>query len=282
MWQTIGHTMMRVSNRVNLALSVRAAEWLGLYYVSEYPKSGGTWLSRMLADALGVPKPMRSIFPIGEAAVVQNHWGFDARRAGRSVYLYRDGRDVMVSHYFHLVRRTRDEQLADGQRRQAQKRLESLFGEGYDPDDSRTNLPAFLRYRLHETDSRAGPLGRTWAEHVRDWQSTAAQEQVVYVSYEELLRDAAGQLARVSESLTGREVPGWRIEMAVEKFSIERQTGRRAGQEDRSHFIRKGVAGDWVHHFSRESAEIFDRAAGDTLIELGYEQDRSWVARVAR
>jgi hypothetical protein len=57
---------------------------------------------------------------------------------------------------------------------------------------------------------------------------------------------------------------------------MQRATGRAPGQEDRTNFIRKGVVGDWVNHFSREAAEVFDWLAGDTLVSLGYEPDRGW------
>jgi glycosyltransferase involved in cell wall biosynthesis len=42
-------------------------------------------------------------------------------------------------------------------------------------------------------------------------------------------------------------------------------------------FLRKGVVGDWRHHFSQAAREIFSRYAGSELILLGYERDRSWV-----
>ena len=60
---------------------------------------------------------------------------------------------------------------------------------------------------------------------------------------------------------------------------MARQTGRAPGAEDRGSFIRKGVAGDWVNHFTRETAELFDELAGDALVALGYESDRGWADR---
>jgi hypothetical protein len=83
----------------------------------------------------------------------------------------------------------------------------------------------------------------------------------------------------VVEHVAGRAIEDWRVEMAVEKFSMQRATGRRPGEEDRSTLIRKGVVGDWVNHFSREAAVAFDRVAGETLVALGYEADRAWVSR---
>ena len=54
-------------------------------------------------------------------------------------------------------------------------------------------------------------------------------------------------------------------------------TKRKAGEEDRSSFLRKGIAGDWKNHFNTEAVNIFDHYAGETLIKLGYEKNHDWV-----
>ena len=56
-------------------------------------------------------------------------------------------------------------------------------------------------------------------------------------------------------------------------------TGRRPGEEARGEFARKGVSGDWENHFTRAAAEVFDSYAGNALVELGYEQNSSWVEK---
>ena len=60
-------------------------------------------------------------------------------------------------------------------------------------------------------------------------------------------------------------------------FSFERQSGRPSGEENKESFLRKGVIGDWRTRFSPQAREVFDRYAGEELILLGYERDRSWV-----
>lgn len=52
--------------------------------------------------------------------------------------------------------------------------------------------------------------------------------------------------------------------------------GREKGEEDiRSHY-RKGVAGDWVNHFSQEHCRFFKEKHNDLLIKLGYEKTSNW------
>ncbi len=259
------------SNRMTRQIGRRWGDAFPMYFLCEYPKSGGTWLGQMLADTLQVPFPKRPAAPIAMPAMVHAHWKYDPKLS-RTVYMVRDGRDVMVSLYFHFVRhvqmqsRKRDVALA--------KRLERIFGRDADLNNTYDHLPAFLTHIYQR------PVGArvNWTTHVRSWWGKPG---VVQTRYEDLLADTTGEVRRVIESLTGEAAADWRVDLAVEKYSMRRQTGRAPGQENRSSFIRKGVAGDWVNHFSREAREIFAEQAGDVLIDLGYESDDSWVEHSA-
>ena len=48
---------------------------------------------------------------------------------------------------------------------------------------------------------------------------------------------------------------------------------RNPGEENKHSFLRKGVAGDWKNHFSKEARQVFNKFAGRELIKLGYEVD---------
>lgn len=68
-----------------------------------------------------------------------------------------------------------------------------------------------------------------------------------------------------------------RAQFIIDDNSFAQQTGRNPGEESKSSFLRKGIAGDWRNHFTPEAAEIFDHYCGDALIATGYEPDRSWI-----
>ena len=103
------------------------------------------------------------------------------------------------------------------------------------------------------------------------------RDGVVYLSYEQLLNDAPGTMTRVIQEMTGEIPDPWLVSQTTEKYDMRRQTGgRNSGEEDRSSFIRKGIAGDWVNHFTRDTGKIFHSLAGDALIALGYEADSDW------
>jgi hypothetical protein len=120
---------------------------------------------------------------------------------------------------------------------------------------------------------------RSWPEHVGQW-FAPARTHVAYLSYESLRRDPVPTLKGALERFLDEPVDEARLQKSVDRYEFKRVSGREAGSEDRKAFTRKGVAGDWINHFSREAAEIFDHFAGQTLIDLGYEADHSWIERV--
>jgi hypothetical protein len=260
-------------------LAASGTRWIGVhwgnvipfYYVAEFPKSGGTWLSRMVADYLQIPFPQYSLLPVTFQAVVQT-FGRHHPALHRVFYIYRDGRDVMTSLYFDRLRVARHTDRPGSAR--IRRTYDRLFGSHYDPKDIVSHLPTFLRFEF----ANPGRGSRVnWSTHIEEWLHDDREGRIVCLSYESLLEDAAKALGTAIEEVTGRPTDPWRLSTTIEKFSMQRQTQRRPGEEDLSHHIRKGIVGDWKNYFSREAAETFHELAGDTLIKLGYESGRDWV-----
>jgi hypothetical protein len=68
-----------------------------------------------------------------------------------------------------------------------------------------------------------------------------------------------------------------RLKEVSEKYSFKNQARRDPGEEKKSSFLRKGIAGDWRNYFNKETRAVFQEYAGKELIRLGYEKDDSWV-----
>jgi hypothetical protein len=137
-------------------------------------------------------------------------------------------------------------------------------------EDIRSNLPVFLEYAF--TKQRHPPF--SWAEFVERWYGRPDTHPV---RYEDLRSDPVPTLKRLVSDLSGVDVPACRVAEVVEEFSFARQAGRSPGREKHNSFMRKGIAGDWRNYFTYDAAQVFRRYAGAALIQLGYEEDDSWL-----
>ncbi len=235
-----------------------------LYVVNEFPKSGGTWVGQMLGRALGVPFP-RNRLPVLGRSIMHGHY-LNPFGINNAVIVWRDGRDVMVSWYHQQLI------LHEYNERQVRRSQRELPLRDY--GDIYNNLPAFIEYSFTGPHSPAF----SWTDFVRRW---SPREDVVHVRYEDLRHGTAGELRRIFARLTGGELSPEAAATIADEFSFERQSGRKAGEEDKKSFLRKGVVGDWCNRFSPEAREVFDRYAGEELISLGYERDHAWVKEEA-
>jgi hypothetical protein len=238
--------------------------WLG----AGYPKSGTVWLCKLMSTALGLPLPVDYQLPIMMSSVIHSHWRYDARYPP-AIYIRRDGRDVVVSMYFHWTRGLRMKRDPRYSRALAEI-FDSLYGKSFDPADSVGNMPKFVEYQMTVAPTTHGI---TWQDHIRDWWG---KPHVGHVSYEDLLADPAETMFQGLAAASGNEPDRELIELAVRRHQFNRETGRSSGAENRGSFMRKGVAGDWRTHFNKEAGEIFDSYAGADLVEFGYETGRDW------
>lgn len=234
---------------------------MGLYIINEYPKSGGSWLSQMLSASLNVPFP-RNRLPTLKSSIIQGHYYY-TWNMHNVVVIWRDFRDIVVSNYFYsLFYNDRGNRgLVDNTRRK------NPFS---DYDAVTENLPEFIQF-MYEGD---GHPSFTWSQFVRKW---ADRSDVVYVKYENLLRDTAQELQRVVYEVAKQKLVLSQAEQIAFDYSFSQQAGRQPGEEDSSSFMRKGISGDWKNYFSREARQVLHHYAGKELILLGYERDSSWV-----
>lgn len=237
---------------------------LPLYIVTEYPKSGGTWVGQMISEYLQVPFP-RNVRPPMRSCVMHGHM-LHSRMFRNVLCVMRDGRDVMVSEYFHsLFQNDRNSPLLVARTRKA---LDFA-----DADDVNRNLPRFIEYVFESKCRSVSPFQFTWSQFVRSW----TEHSVAIVRYEHLVLDGVSHLEPALERLTGARIDSARLAEIFEKYSFVNQAKRPPGQENRTSFLRKGRPGDWTEKFSREARHVFDYYAGAELVMLGYEKNRKWV-----
>ena len=252
------------------------------YLVTEYPKSGGTWLGQLISGYFDIPFP-RNTYPKFGMSLVHGHFLPSSRsdKIKKILWLVRDGRDVIVSSYYYYLFPT------DKNLRNPKNHLYFSSRLRFDEvENIKENLPKYIEFMFTHKPGRIVRFGHEgdWVSFNRKWLSFLGEPDkggnLIKTSYEALLKDTGNELSRIVSLMTGSDPELRRINEIVEQFSFKRQTGRNHGEEDKHSFLRKGISGDWKNYFSPEAAEIFDHYAGDMLMELGYESGREWVAGV--
>ena len=241
--------------------------------VVEYPKSGGSWVVGVLADALGLPKRdiyigdgVRTAFDlathpwyagaasrdVSHACVVKSHELPDSpltRRVSQpgtaTVHLIRDGRDVTVSKYFF----ERDFCVRNG------------------------ILPSFdLSFGAYVAKTAA-----EWRAFVSAWSGRANVE----CRYEAFLEDPVAAAMTVLDAV-GRPVAVEAVRAAVAANTRERFARSLDATFAHNTFVRVGRSGDWANHFGPADRAAFARAAGELLRSLGYvDHATDWAADAA-
>lgn len=166
-----------------------------------------------------------------------------------TVYVHRDGRDVMVSlyHYFQSFSTS----IAELSFSQFLRMTHDLDG---DTDLSR---PAF------------------WAYHVQTWMK---QPELIAVSYQSLENEYENTLRQIAEFLNVR------LNAKIQPIELK-NSGRKPSFVDRLLYKlgvevpkissavqpRTGKSGDWRNFFSDDDLAFFMDEAGDVMRELNYE-----------
>ena len=232
--------------------------------LTEHPKSGGTWVCQMLAAYLGLPHP-RNRLPSRRRCIVQGHF-LHVAPSNDTIVMWRDGRDVMVSYYYYtLIERptTRRSWTAEHRRQLGIEAVEDVY-------DVQRYLPRFIEYCC----THGPPRNMSWTRFVETWKRRTGY---VATSYEAMSAHPRHELLKLLRYLSVHEIDDAQLDACIAQFSFENVTGRQPGQEDAASFVRKGIVGDWKNTFTREARHVFDHYAGQTLIDLGYEPDRTWV-----
>ncbi|EEC80335.1 hypothetical protein OsI_22397 [Oryza sativa Indica Group] len=121
-----------------------------------------------------------------------------------------------------------------------------------------------------------------WHASTSSHASTEVPDNVLFLRYEELLRDPAGNVRKMARFVglpfSEAEEEAGTVEAIVELCSLDRMRGfeaNRTGYVDaqrkipRETLFRKGVVGDWVNHMTPEMARRVDDIVADKFSGTG-------------
>jgi hypothetical protein len=165
----------------------------------------------------------------------------------RLVHLVRDPRDVVVSGFVH----------------QANIRIGSQHPEA----DRYRRLLADQRIDDELLDSSLA----LWTDSNRAAASADAHfDHTHLLRYEDLIASPVEQ-ARTLFEFIGADPDAAIVERCTQQTSFRALSGgRNSGEEDRSNFFRKGIAGDWVNWLTETQTQRITEQAGDLMHRFGY------------
>lgn len=164
-------------------------------------------------------------------------------------FIFRDPRDVVVSHVFYVT---------DMEARHVHHNYYQSL-----PDfDARLQVSIVGR---PESDVEFPNIADRFAPYL-GWLD---QDEVLSIHFEDLVNNRVSILTRITDHVLVRTplpAPRKRILETLES-SIN---------PERSPTFRSGKTGEWKKYFTEDHKKTFKSAAGDLLIQLGYEKSNDW------
>lgn len=184
----------------------------------------------------------------------------------RLIFIIRDGRDAAVSHRFQA--------FIDRQAHLTPEDQE--IRQGF----SQSAAPFLSGQRSIFTEKGIRQAAQGWNHNVTDTHQAAQEllgERYIHLRYEDLLAQPWQEMSRLWAFL------GVAVSASELKDALNTELEQNPDAEWQQHkaaeiaaSLNKGQRGTWRELFTPRDRQIFKQAAGDTLINWGYETDLSW------
>lgn len=248
-------------------------------YVIGFPKSGNTWLARLLASATcseieatnAIDNADNSRDLNGVYIIRKRHDSMKTFRPDgeRVVYIVRDVRDVLVSAFFFNNKFFKEEHVKIQTHITGVKRgLFRIFFWNQIRRMSKSWCGNELSVILNWLAGRKNVIGN-WSDHVESW---IAEKNVIVVRYEDLLSDAPGEMKKIL-SFFRIHVAESELQAAIasQSFKEKKKQFVNAGDSINVKFMRSGQAGQWRDYLSKGMLDSIERRHARVMIKCGYD-----------
>lgn len=173
------------------------------------------------------------------------------RQGVASFFIYRDPRDLIVSHVFYAT----DIHPLHGMHNYYTQKLSTM----------EQRIDAAIQ-GVQEGDTQLSSISAKYQNYL-GWLD---QSVVLSIRFEDLMLDRPATLNRILDHLAVR---GFETKFPRDQV-VEILASSIAPHA--SGTFRRGQPGEWRNHFTLENKRIFKSLTGDLLYRLGYETDDSW------
>jgi sulfotransferase 6B1 len=248
-------------------------------FVAGYPKSGTTWVENFVSSIPGysprvlggdrevirhheLPDDAFTHLPSYAYSSIKTHINPSAqsvkvlRSAGISkiLVMYRDPRDVIVSHYYHLLKDNPWQK-----------------GDPFYRDYSKLSRHEALMHSIEMT-------ANDYLAWVKGWLDIANKQQLtcMFLQYEALRSDPLSSFHDICTHF-GIIMTDKQIQSATDAVSGGRQKRLSfAVLPGQRSTLRSGSIGKWRDELDAEHVTVLKDRIGELLVELGYELDLEW------
>ncbi|KAM9462810.1 sulfotransferase 2B1-like [Clarias gariepinus] len=120
----------------------------------------------------------------------------------------------------------------------------------------------------------------SWFDHVKGWLKAKDQENIFYISYEEMIQDLKGCVTKFSQFL-GKPLSPEVIDKIAENCLFKNMKQNKMSNyslvpeefmdQKKSEFLRKGIAGDWRNLFTEAQTEKFNTVYKEKMKDVVYK-----------
>ncbi|XP_068097193.1 sulfotransferase 2B1-like [Hyperolius riggenbachi] len=242
-------------------------------YNVTYPKSGTNWMIEILnlikyngdptisqtvpvyerSPWIEIPDSAAQLDKLTRPRIISSHLPYNffpksfSTSKAKVIYTMRNPKDIIVS-LFHFLK------------------MHCYFEEN---DDFQQSIDDFLEGNVM--------LYGSWFDHLKGWMQMKDESRFFLNTYEELLKDHRGSVARLCKFL-GKDLSDAQIDSVVKHSSFNTMKDNKMSNftemsseildQTKGSFLRKGVSGDWKNHFTVAQSEYFDRVYREKMKDL--------------
>lgn len=233
-------------------------------YVIGFPKSGNTWLARLMAEITNsnihansnkdyLHLADNSFKRNGDFIIYKEHAVDDIELVLKEkvIYIVRDVRDVIISGFFHSHRKINENLILNNKimNKYFEYEIRGLNNKWQGNFLNRMYLRFVIFVKFLLNKKKLVEFGG-WSDHVEYWMQW---KEVCFVRYEDLLDDTKGEITRIVSELD-LNIDENIIDKAIQNqsFDKKKETFLQQGDIKNLEFLRNGKKESWKRLLSNE------------------------------